>query len=151
MKKICPNCGKEFETGNVSKVYCSKLCRNRHDRPLVPFIDKVCVFCGKSFKTKMSFARCCSYTCADRLRRGWSSLDEYEKAQEARHARSKARNERATCGLTPEQRQDVIDAQNSARDTLWRRSQSWTPAQREFARKRYEDMHGLFAVICNKY
>ena len=149
MTKVCVVCGKSFESGWSSAKYCSKLCRDRHYRPLVPLHDNICVFCGKPFKTKIKTARCCSFTCCDRLRRGWASLAEFEKAQAERKARSKARAERDTCGLTLAQRQEVIDAQNGDQSQLWKRSQSWTKAQHKYAKKRYEELHGLFTSTFN--
>lgn len=138
-----------FEAHDLREKYCSELCRNRHRHPLVPFLDKVCVFCGKPFKTHNSTAKCCSKLCADRLRRGWASLAEFEKAQSERKDRINARSERDTCGLTLAQRQEVINAQNGDPSQLWKRSQSWTKAQHKYAKERYVKQHISFAATWN--
>lgn len=143
--KVCVVCGKVFETRRPNAKCCSEKCAHRWRHPLVPQLDKVCVFCGKPFKTHNSTARCCSKLCADRHRRGWASLADYEKAQTER----KASAERDRNGLTIAEIQEVIDVQNGDQSQLWKRSQSWTKAQHKYAKKRYEELHGLFAMTFN--
>ena len=61
MKKICTHCGKEFETNNPQKIYCSR----QHYRP--------CPVCGKPtpMLPNNDFSRpprCCSYECRHKQR-----------------------------------------------------------------------------------
>lgn len=144
MTKTCPTCGKTFEARTVRAKYCSKRCCNRHSHPLVPILDKACVFCGNHFKTKKPNARYCSSACARRMRLGWASLADFEKAQAERQTAYNKRHERDRFGLTLAQIQEVIDAQDGDPSLLWKRSQHWTKAQRKYAKQRYEEKHGLF-------
>ena len=149
MTNVCVICGKSFEAKRACAKYCSKLCRDHASRPLKPLLDKVCVFCGKHFKTKMPKARCCSFTCCDRLRRGWESLEQYNAAHQAKKADYNRTQERDRNGLTLAQVQAVIDAQDGDPALLYERSRSWTPAQRKYARDRYQENHGLFTSTWN--
>ena len=71
MKKICPHCGKEFETNRADKKYCSRACtraayRLRHDGK----ITKTCAYCNGAFTTRDSKKIYCSVMCrrsAERL------------------------------------------------------------------------------------
>ena len=150
MTKVCETCGKEFEAHDARAKYCSKLCKDRHYRPLVPLHDNVCVFCGKHFKTKMPSAKCCSNTCCDRHRRGWASLEQFNAAHQAKRADYNNQRERDRNGLTLAQIQEVIDAQDGDPSQLWKRSQSWTAAQRKYAKDRYQQNHGLFTSTYNQ-
>lgn len=67
--KICPFCGKSFETTVSFKKYCSRNChikakiermRNNH----IPFVTKTCAICGKSFETVFHNQKYCSDVCA---------------------------------------------------------------------------------------
>lgn len=144
MTKVCLFCGKPFEAKRSSAKYCSMYCNHQYNRPHVPFLEKVCLFCGKPFKTHNSTARCCSKICADRRRRGFASLAAYEEAQSERKAAFNKQHERNREGLTLAQIKEVIDAQNGDQALLWKRSQSWSKAQHKYAKKRYQENHGLF-------
>lgn len=57
MKKICKNCGKEYEVKSVTQLYCSKKCGNEyrktHDiNEHFKSITFYCKNCGKKVKTK---------------------------------------------------------------------------------------------------
>mgnify|MGYP003316274010 CR=1 FL=1 len=148
--KTCPVCGKVFETARKEKVYCSNRCyKAAHYTPVKPH-DLVCVFCGKAFTSMNSTAKYCSRLCAGRRRTGYETLADFENAQAARKASSfEKRSERDRNGLTLAQIQEVINAQDGDPSQLWKRSQSWTKAQRKYAQKRYEENHGLFTSTYN--
>ena len=150
LTKTCPTCGKVFETARKEKVYCSNRCyKIAHYTPIQPH-DLVCVFCGKPFTSRYATAKYCSKLCAGRARIGYATLTDFEKAQAERAAAVRhSECERDRNGLTLAQVQEVIDAQNGDPSQLWKRSQSWTPAQRKYARKRYEENHGLFTATWN--
>ena len=150
LTKTCPTCGKVFETARKEKVYCSNRCyKIAHYTPIQPH-DLVCVFCGKPFTSRYATAKYCSKLCAGRARIGYATLTDFEKAQAERAAAVRhSECERDRNGLTLAQVQEVIDAQNGDPSQLWKRSQSWTPAQRKYARDRYQEMHGLFTSTWN--
>lgn len=152
VSKTCPNCGKTFETQNPRKVYCTEACQQtaRHKERRKPTQTHVCVFCGKHFTAQTSRARFCSTLCAGRVRLGYATLADFEQARAQRKAASyNKRRERDRNRLTLAQIQAVIDAQDGAPERCWQLSQSWTEAQRKYAKKRYEEMHGLFATNWN--
>lgn len=83
-KKICPHCGKEFETHYLDKIYCSRECYNkaknerqklyekqkreqkREQKDLPPKIIKVrgkCLACGKTFNPAFATEKFCSDKC----------------------------------------------------------------------------------------
>ena len=55
--KICPVCGKTFETNIPHQKYCSYDCR------LDKNLQKECAFCGKKFLPTYSFNKYCSVEC----------------------------------------------------------------------------------------
>ena len=66
-KKVCKNCGKEYE-GQRKSFLCSKACRNAiHARSdmLVAKRPKTCKVCGKEFMAFRANAKYCSRTCID--------------------------------------------------------------------------------------
>lgn len=84
MKKICPQCGNEFEVQNPTKIYCSPRCRDlamysrdesfytyapERTNPLYTF---ECAECGKEVKVYSRYDKrikfCCGI-CADKYRR----------------------------------------------------------------------------------
>ena len=150
LTKTCPACGKVFETARKEKVYCSNKCyKIAHYTPIKPH-DLVCVFCGKPFTSRYATTKYCSQRCASRRNQsGYATLTDFEKAQAERAAAHVRRTERDRNGLTLAQVQEVIDAQDGDPSQLWRRSQSWTAAQRKYARNRYEENHGLFTQTWN--
>ena len=149
MTNVCVVCGKSFEAKRSCAKYCSNRCWKRAKyKPVQPH-NLVCVFCGKPFTSRYSKRKCCSKTCYERFRRGWESLEQCNAAHQANRADYNRAQERDRNGLTLAQVQAVIDAQNGDPAQLWQRSQSWTPAQREYARQRYQEIHSLFTSIYN--
>lgn len=146
---VCPVCGKVFETARKFQTYCSKACykaaQHRERQP----VDRVCVFCGKAFKSMSRTAKYCSTVCSSRFCKGYATLADFEKAQAERKAAHNKQYERDRNGLTLAQIQEVINAQDGDPSLLWKRSQSWTNAQRKYAQKRYEENHGLFSQTWN--
>ena len=59
-KKICPECGAEFDACSEYQVYCSGKCAAQA-RPLK---KKICVKCGKEFETNLAYQKYCSRKCA---------------------------------------------------------------------------------------
>lgn len=145
-EKTCAFCGKKFLAALPYAEYCSQRCRH-HNKPMPS--EKTCAFCGKTFAPKAINARFCSKLCMGRCRRGYETLADFEKAQAERKATYNKRHERDRHGLTLAEIQEVIDAQDGDPSLLWKRSQSWTPAQRKYAKDRYSEIHNLFAATCN--
>lgn len=149
MERTCPICGKEFETARKNHVFCSNRCyKAAHYKPVQPH-NLVCVFCGKAFTSMNGTAKYCSKLCAGRRRTGYATLADFEKAQAERKAAHNKQFERDRNGLTLAQIQEVINAQDGDPSLFWKRSQSWTKAQRKYAQKRYEENHGLFSSTWN--
>ncbi|MBQ9478179.1 MAG: Bro-N domain-containing protein, partial [Selenomonadaceae bacterium] len=68
-KRICPQCGKEFETNNSLQKYCTKSCAKRHAKENA-LITRICPVCQKSFRVPCSDLRiACSDECEAELRR----------------------------------------------------------------------------------
>lgn len=149
--RTCVICGKQFETGRLRQRACSPECSELLRHPKVVREPKVCPFCGKTFtpNVRASNQIFCSKECNNRSKRGYADIEDYNRVKAIRAAAAKASAERDTCGLTLAQRQEVIDAQNGDQSQLWKRSQSWTKAQHKYAKKRYEEMHGLFVMTFN--
>lgn len=146
--RTCAICGKQFETTMKHKRTCSHECSELLRHPKVVREEKVCPFCGKAFMPKGNCQKYCSKECNNRSR-NYADLEEYNRVKAVRAKAAKASAERDTCGLTLAQRQEVIDAQDGEPSLLWKRSQSWTKAQHKYARRRYEESHGLFASTYN--
>ena len=69
IKRICPQCGKEFETNNSLQKYCTKSCAKRHAREN-SLVTRICPVCQKSFRVPCSDLRiACSDECEAELRR----------------------------------------------------------------------------------
>ena len=149
LTKTCPVCGKVFETARKEKVYCSNKCYKAGNYTPVKPHDLVCVFCGKAFTSRYSATKFCSPLCASRFKSGYATLADFEKAKAERKAAHNKHYERDRNGLTLAQIQEVISAQDGDPSLLWKRSQSWTKAQRKYAQKRYEENHGLFSQTWN--
>lgn len=117
--------------------------------------DFVCVFCGAAFQARSPGAMYCSRRCRDhRSHSGCATLDEYNRLmavkKAARSAGRKAASKKVQSiapGLTAEKMRAVELAQDGDPAKLWELSQSWTPAQRKYARKRYERKHQLFGIV----
>lgn len=76
MKKVCPFCGKTFETDSAHKKYCSDDCyiekqrltaRERAEH--MPKQNKQCPTCGVTFETTYSSKIYCSTKCATQARK----------------------------------------------------------------------------------
>ncbi len=73
MIKTCKDCGKEFETPNVKRLFCCKKCashfHNQKQRELKGTADrprkKTCIVCGKTFvdETQNNLRTICSKEC----------------------------------------------------------------------------------------
>ncbi len=69
VKRICPQCGKEFETANTLQKYCTKSCARRHARDN-SLVTRVCPVCKKTFRVACSSPMvACSSECEAELRR----------------------------------------------------------------------------------
>lgn len=67
--KICKECGKDFVTKNVRKIYCSNLCNQKHFRKTgAKEYNLICLFCNKEFKSKLKKVRFCSISCAGKYK-----------------------------------------------------------------------------------
>lgn len=65
----CPTCGKEFETTNTTKKYCSYECKvaaflKRSKEEHQP-VEKSCPNCGKKFVPNVGKQECCSGKCSE--------------------------------------------------------------------------------------
>lgn len=61
MIKTCPQCGKEFQTYNTKKKFCSRNCQYKNrtkDK------SKICPVCGKQFEAKKNTQIFCSVKCS---------------------------------------------------------------------------------------
>lgn len=62
MKKICKVCGKEFETENSKKCYCTFACRQegmrRYAREYAKSYQNICKNCGKYFRAGRGTSYC---------------------------------------------------------------------------------------------
>lgn len=63
-KLICPICGKEFETDQNAKKYCSAKCRRAHNRQPKEKVYKTCrcSWCGEAFLSERR-KKYCSNEC----------------------------------------------------------------------------------------
>jgi RNA polymerase subunit RPABC4/transcription elongation factor Spt4 len=68
--KTCPQCGKEFESSDDKKVYCTSTCYLAHEatRHVDPE-ERVCLVCGAKFTTTHWSKRYCSAECRREARR----------------------------------------------------------------------------------
>ena len=63
--RICLACGKEFQTTNVRRRYCSEECYKIKCRK---YETRVCAYCGKEFDVRADLKnKCCSSGCARKL------------------------------------------------------------------------------------
>ena len=148
---VCAFCGKTFTVSQKHLKYCSKECHDvalRRIRAAYKVRDRAkkraafdgrrtCAFCGREFVAdiKQHNKIYCSYDCQKAV---WAAAK--RKGLTAERRRSP---ERDAFGLTAEQRNAVIRAQNGSRDELWAASQTWTAKQREFAKARFAEIHQL--------
>lgn len=62
--KICENCGKEFRTTFINQPYCSRKCGAAHK---ITKVEKTCMICGKKYVVQARFdkkTKTCSRECA---------------------------------------------------------------------------------------
>ncbi len=72
ISKICPICGKEFQTRRNKQIFCSNVCRvknrylkyNKKEEIEKEILKKQCVFCGKEFQTTYNHQIFCSTECS---------------------------------------------------------------------------------------
>lgn len=95
-KKICAECGEEFESDRKNGRFCSEKCRRRYNSRKQhakyrsePYMHTVvCRECGKKFQHKTGSIRYCSAECrsaADRARR--QERDSARQKREEQHNR----------------------------------------------------------------
>jgi endogenous inhibitor of DNA gyrase (YacG/DUF329 family) len=142
----CVVCGKEFESKNSNRKYCSKKCTNTQYYILkkqgMPARELTCPYCGKIFTTTRDNKIFCSETCG---KRAWAKQkrDEDRKNRPIKPKMSKVRN---ADGLTEQEVREVIYAQDYAAERLYELSKSWTDKQRNFAKKRYCQKHEVYTI-----
>lgn len=68
MKKICKQCGKEFEGVRLS-LFCSRACNNKAHYTPKGYAPKKCEVCGKEFKPLRECQCACSHVCSKLLER----------------------------------------------------------------------------------
>lgn len=153
----CAFCGKIFQPSRSSHICCSRSCSNglhnriRNEKRHLSFkpivYSKVCPCCGKTFETTTFLRKACSDECAKAIMRKQNKAaysarkDAHPPVATATTPQASHRILRDSYGLTATERNAVIRAQNGPREELWRASRDWTPAQRKFAKRRYEAMH----------
>lgn len=156
----CRVCHATFQPVRPSHVCCSRRCSNAYHNALrkerktafrPKLYTKVCQCCKHEFQTEKLNRKACSDECAKKIMRKQNQAAYLAKNPTAgSRIRSKAgegqsgkdhRVVRDSDGLTLAERNAVIMAQNGPRENLWKLSQSWTQAQRRFAKRRYESEH----------
>lgn len=156
----CKVCHKMFQPVRPSHVCCSRTCSDafhnslkKERRSLLPpkLYTKICPCCNREFQTAELNRKACSDECAKKIMRKQNQaayLAKHPNAGSRIRAKSgdirKEQDHRVvrdSDGLTLAERNAVIMAQNGPRENLWKLSQSWTPAQRRFAKRRYESEH----------
>ncbi len=82
--KVCPFCGKEFETTNNRKIYCSDECKNQYNkekkREKKVYPINTCIMCGKQFTARSVRTRFCCKECEKKYNRE-KDMDLEYKAQ----------------------------------------------------------------------
>ncbi len=82
--KVCPRCGKEFET-KTNRKYCSEECSH----PPKPKLTKICAVCEKEFETTKSNVTLCSEMCK-RIKRS-------ERCRASKHKKIEYKNIVCSC------------------------------------------------------
>ena len=83
---VCKQCGENFETHKINKVYCSDTCRNRHNYTY-QYKKKKCRYCKQLFSTPTDLRNYCSrehYIKAKRIR----DYENYRKLKDAKLSES---------------------------------------------------------------
>ena len=75
MTKICPQCGREFETENIRQAYCSDRCRRQYgsqkqygSKGKKPLLTKECPMCHKIFYTARAKQIYCGPECRQKIK-----------------------------------------------------------------------------------
>ena len=83
-KRVCPICGKKFETNSGNKKYCSKECSQVKYPVRKKPLFKICENCHKRFRAISKNSKFCSLECGrefNKIRRPsfreWQSLNEF--------------------------------------------------------------------------
>lgn len=103
IKKICPECGKEFVAHRVDKIYCSSKCVQRHyqsKHKKAKMINKICPICGKKFRTKNTKIKYCSDECRDVVYNDYQAkmMDTIKRKRKKREENKKEKRiEKAIC------------------------------------------------------
>lgn len=89
-KKVCADCGKDFESEYKSAVYCSKNCREMrsiikdregYQKRRNTEVEKKCTVCGKIFiKSRTSVAEVCSKECKEKKKNTKTGIDETNRS-----------------------------------------------------------------------
>lgn len=62
-KKVCPICGKSFVSAHKNQVFCSVICKVKHQKKNLE--ERICPVCGTHFLIKHSSKQvCCSRACS---------------------------------------------------------------------------------------
>ena len=69
MKKICINCGKEYETKSKKSKYCSERCKGEFRYNNKKIHLHTCKNCGKEFLNNRLDVEFCSKSCATKYQR----------------------------------------------------------------------------------
>ena len=162
---MCPECGKEFVGCKIS-IYCSNPCGQRARaraarKPLAPIS---CEGCGKVFTPERADKKTCCHACAKRVyrykMRGETVLQEcatcgkwfypkYRKTDpmhnycstECLEKAPPPKDSKLAPGLTLERCKEIAQFQKIGGKALYRHSLTWTPAERNWARRNYESRY----------
>ena len=63
MEKVCPKCGKVFNSTHGNQKFCSKNCAVKYHQPFYNLEEIICPVCGKSFLPKVTWQVYCSPNC----------------------------------------------------------------------------------------
>ena len=84
VKKICKNCGAEFEPKRKSQVFCDIICSSeyyikRRNEKKYPVFKKICVVCGAEFETRKPRKKTCCLKCSDEYSKNRRQYKPYKK------------------------------------------------------------------------
>lgn len=129
----CPVCGTVFAPDGTRRKYCSAQCAYTAELAKQRArTTRTCIWCGRTFCARSKSQCYCSRACHDGAKC---------KRERDRYA-SKARGG----GLTPAQIDRVQADVQLPPAERYAASKEWTPAMHTYARKLYEQHHGLFSA-----
>lgn len=139
--KICPVCGKSFETSRSTQIYCGTHCKKLANQKIIKsnVVVKKCIVCGKSFETnKPTLIKTCSKEC--------SYLHHLNICNNHKTARSKIKKTCPVCGVEFEPyRKSQIYCSIICRDVMRakRKSQGYKTARLtyKFRNETYTEIH----------